>query len=107
MNNYYIYISTDANRRFLQPGMSNDISQIFQQINNPDAGCFMSQAVLNRIVYLEQFSSEEEAMRKYQELQQFGRIVRERLIRKQNPNWLSLALPMSHFATNKKAVVYA
>ncbi len=88
MNTYYIYISTDANRQFLQAGMTTDIQQI---------------ALLNRVVYLEMYSNQADAEKKLNELS-FGRIVRERLVRKQNPNWLNLHLPIPN---NKKAAVYA
>lgn len=107
MKTYHLYISTDANRRHLQPGITNDIIGLQQQLQDTTNAGMFSSAVLNRIVYIESFASEREAERRYQELCGLGRMVRERLVRRNNPNWLSLGLPLPGLNPTKKAVVFA
>ncbi|MVZ60481.1 hypothetical protein [Sphingobacterium humi] len=107
MQLYHLYIRTDANRRFLQPGITQNLMSLQQELQEGQACALFPQAVLNRIVYIESFNSELEANRRLQELSGLGRMVRERLIRKSNPNWLSLCPSLPMLKPTKKAVVYA
>jgi len=107
MNKYYTYIATDSNRRFLQTGISNDLGSVYNDLYSNQEPTLFSFAMLNRIVMIETFSSQIEAERRLKELSGMGRIVKERLIRKSNPNWLSLCPNAPKIRSNKKAVVYA
>lgn len=107
MNKYYTYIATDSNRKFLQAGFSQDLNSVYQDFQSTQEPTLFSFAMLNRIVLVETHNSLFEADRRLQELNSMGRIVKERLIRKSNPNWLSLCPNISKFGASKKAVVYA
>lgn len=107
MNKYYTYIATDSNRKFLQAGFCQDLNSVYQDMQSSQEPTLFSFAKLNRIVLVETHNSLYEADRRLKELNAMGRIVKERLIRKTNPNWLSLCPNLSKFRTNKKAVVYA
>ncbi|WP_156306704.1 GIY-YIG nuclease family protein [Sphingobacterium endophyticum] len=107
MNIYYTYIATDSNRRFLQTGISQDLNSIFNDYQNSNEPALFSFAMLNRIVLLESFPTLADAQNRMNELSQMGRIVKERLIRKANPNWLSLCPVSPKIKSLKKAVVYA
>lgn len=107
MKTHHLYISTDANRKFLQLGISNDMILLQQHMQDATKSGLFSTSVLNRIVYLESFSTAVEAEKRYQELCGMGRMVRERLIRKNNPDWLSLSLPLPGLNPHKKAAVFA
>lgn len=105
---FYTYIVTDSNRKFLKPEISYPallnakVSSIgsFTDIYGIPQG--------NRIVFLEQHRTHDEAEKRFNELSEMTRLIRERLIRKNNPNWLSISNPLRSSLPNpKKAVAYA
>lgn len=106
MNKYYTYIATDANRRYLQAGLTTSLNGTQQEISQGNPALFPF-AVLNRMVLVEAFDSMQAAEKRLSELNGMCRLVKERLIRKQNPNWLSLNLTLPRTAGHKKTVVYA
>ncbi|WP_099372927.1 hypothetical protein [Sphingobacterium sp. 1.A.5] len=107
MNKYYTYIATDSNRRFLQTGISQDLNSVYHDLQNSHEPALFSYAMLNRIVLVETYLTQSDAEKRLKELSSMGRIVKERLIRKANPNWLSLCPNTPKIRSNKKAVVYA
>ncbi len=107
MNNFYTYIITDSNRRFLQPGISQNLNLVYNELQNYQESKLFSYAILNRIVHIETFPTKAAAQKRLTDLNQMGRMVKERLIRKNNPNWLSLCPHVAKNRTTKKAVVYA
>ncbi len=103
---YYTYLLTDPNRMSIQAGISNDLQHTLNESPYNHGNSSHNQS-LNRMVYFESFISKAEAERRFIELSSFGRIVKERLIRKANPNWSSLHHHFSIPQIIKKAVVYA
>ncbi|MFZ4262217.1 GIY-YIG nuclease family protein [Sphingobacterium sp. HJSM2_6] len=103
---YYTYLLTDPNRMFIQAGISNDLFNTMTEATIMK-GNTTTQSTLNRMVYFESFLNKDEAERRFIELSSFGRIVKERLIRKTNPNWSSLHQQFYTAQHIKKAVVYA
>jgi len=98
---------TDTNRRVLQPGVTTNLTAILSQLNPIQEESPFSQTDLNRIVFIEKFNSILEAKKRVSELTGYGRMVRERLIRKNNPNWLNLFPNVTTTHNTKKVAVYA
>lgn len=94
MRNFSIYIITDSNRRYLEVGLHHNVAVLSQELMQPTLGYCNSPLRLNRLVYAEQFKSEEEADIRKRELQLYTRMQLERMIRKGNPNWNHLQIIM-------------
>ena len=105
MNKHLVYIATDANRIFIEAGYCQDIMLKFCELQTAE-GIFMTGTPqFNRIVWIEEFATFEAAQKRKAEINYYTRMQKERLIRRSNPNWLSI-IHMDKVAT-KKAVVYA
>ncbi|MGO1243761.1 MAG: GIY-YIG nuclease family protein [Sphingobacterium sp.] len=101
-----VYIITDSNRAYLEVGYCTDITNRLHEIKNSATILFGKATKLSNIVYIANFQTQNEAKQRQQELQQFTRMQRERIIRMKNPNWLNLVHLTSPIET-KKVVVYA
>ena len=91
MNNY-IYILTDSNRNGLHVGMTDDLQQATKTYRELRGSFFGAASVVGRLVYHEVFSSEVEALHRFKEVSRYTRMQKERLIRRRNPNWLTLGI---------------
>ncbi len=101
-----IYIITDSNRTYLEVGYCTDITNRLHEIRNSSTILFGKATKLSSIVYIVNFDTQLEAKQRQEQLQQFTRMQRERIIRMKNPNWLNL-VPLTSAMETKKAVVYA
>lgn len=104
---FYTYIVTDSNRQFLRPEIGHQLSS---HTRSNSVGPLIVSDILpkgNRIVFLERHTSQEEAENRFIELSGMTRLVRERLIRRTNPNWLSIAPIRPNLPKPKKAVALA
>lgn len=106
MQKHYIYIITNSNRAYLEVEQCQDISLRMQELKDSDS-LFFSNAKLTNIVYLEEFDSYDLALKRKQQLEQFTRMQKERLIRLKNPNWLNLQFTATREPTPHKNVIYA
>lgn len=104
---FYTYIVTDSNRKFLRPEIGHHLHSYTRSnhIGSLTVSDVLSQG--NRIVFLERHTSQEEAENRFIELSGMTRLVRERLIRRTNPNWLSIASLRPNLPKTKKTVVFA
>ncbi len=91
MNNY-IYILTDSNRNCLHVGMTDDLEQAAKTYQQFNGLFFDGRSIASRLVYYEMFSSNADALRRFNEVSRYTRMQKERLIRKRNPNWLDLGI---------------
>lgn len=105
---YRILILTDSNRNVLEVVMTDDILHTIQDIYVSHQTLFSTTQHLTRIVYEESFGSKQKAYNRYTELKTYPKMLRERLVRRHNPNWLNLypIRPITPIS-NKKAVVCA
>lgn len=87
---YRVVLVTDNNRQFLEGILTQDISLLLQELAEVRENQLIGKPMLTRVVYEETFATESMANKKLLELKTFTRMQRERLIRKQNPNWLNL-----------------
>lgn len=105
---YRILILTDSNRNFLEVLLTDDLLYTIQDIYISHQALFNTTQHLTRIVYEESFDSEQLANKRYAELKSYPRMLRERLVRRRNPNWLNLYPIRPIMSINhKKAVVCA
>jgi len=106
MNKLTVYIVTDANRKFLEVGVTSLLTHVIYELNNHNKALFSSFSPLNRIVYYQFANSDQEAEKIANTLKGYTRMQLERLIRKANPNWLNLGTQSLEKET-KKVVAYA
>ena len=88
----FVYLVTDRNRNSIHVGMSSDLMKtmtFYRQMPNLffDAG-----QQLTRLVYFEEFSSETSALERFNLINKFARIQKDRLIRAVNPDWIDLTI---------------
>ena len=103
---HIIYIATDANRWYLEVDYTQDIMSTSYLLTQPkDCLSTNCNSKLSRIVFFEEFDQIEKALARKDELTHYTRMMKERLIRRQNPNWLSLVSTAS--TKCNKAAVYA
>jgi len=108
MKKHCIYIASDSNRHHLEVNISSDIQSTYQEMRTIHSALFSQAAKLSSIVYIEYMDSLEQAERRVRELLTLPRIVKERFVRKQNPNWKNLCslAPSLTIPNHKKAVAY-
>lgn len=105
MQKHIIYITTDANRMFIEAGYCQDITLKVFEMQQSFSTFLSSAPKFCRIVHTEEFNSFESAQKRKNELNNYTHTQKQRLIRKYNPNWLGIN-PINAPVT-KKAVVYA
>lgn len=90
MRKHIIYLATDANRAAIEANYSQDhIPQFTEQ----QFGLYHRSNTalkLNRIIYTEEFATMEAAQKRLIEVKSFTRMQKEKLIRRNNPNWLNI-----------------
>lgn len=91
MKNIHIYILTDSNRKYLHVGMTSDLEQAIATYNEMYSAFFGGYTGRSRMVYQQAFINEEEATKCYDELSQYTRMQKEKLIRYHNPNWVDIS----------------
>ena len=105
MKRHIVYITTDANRLYLEAGYCQDITLKLLEIQSAGTSFMLKGPKFTRIVHIEEFDNYDLAIRRTIELNQYTRMQKEKLIRRNNPNWLGLN-SYEHMP-NKKAAVYA
>jgi len=88
----FVYLVTDRNRTCIHVGMSTDLMKtmsFYQQMPNL---FFDSGQQLTRLVYFEELSSEAVALERFNLINKFARIQKDRLIRSVNPDWIDLTI---------------
>lgn len=87
MKNYQVIILTDSNRKNLEVHISNPLKQAeFLSISARKS----YHTSVKRLVYFEEYESAFQAVQRADELTRFTRLQKEKLIRRFNPNWLSI-----------------
>ena len=90
--NKYVYILTDCNRSCLHVGYTEDLLKTVDFHKEKRAIFFGSRVVTTRLIYFEEYSSEELALARFNQMCTFTRPQKENLIRSANPNWTDLAI---------------
>ncbi|WP_129715689.1 GIY-YIG nuclease family protein [Pedobacter sp. SYP-B3415] len=103
MNNF-VYIVTDRNRNSLHVGMSADLIKTLEFYKKMPNLFFDSNQQLSRLVYFEEFKTEEQALSRFKLISRFTRSQKEKMIRSCNPDWidLTIGLDFEHVMMQKK-----
>ncbi len=87
-----VYILTNKNKTTLYVGVTSDLSsRIRQHLNKEFPHSFSARYNLTHLIYMEHFSSIEEAIEREKKIKSKTRVNKEKLITKHNPNWNDLA----------------
>lgn len=91
MKKHFIVITSDANRYTLKTAYCQDVDSYLLQLNLANnLTISYSSPHRNRIVYIEGFSTREEAEQRRNQINLYTKMQKEKLIRRKNPNWLSI-----------------
>lgn len=88
----FVYLVTDRNRNSIHVGMSTDLMKTMTFYRQMPNLFFDSGQQLTRLVYFEEFSSESSAVERFNLINKFARIQKDRLIRAVNPDWIDLTI---------------
>ncbi len=88
---YYVYIITNKKDGVLYIGVTNDLERRMFEHKNKLVKSFSSKYNLDKLVYFEQYSSVNEAIKREKQLKKWNRQWKIDLIKKDNPNWNDLA----------------
>lgn len=105
MQKHFIFITSDANRIYLEAGYCQDVALQLFELQQTSTSFMRTGPKFSRIVHIEEMDSMEAAQRRKIEVNTYTKMQKERLIRKSNPNWLSIA--KYDIITHKKVVVFA
>ena len=90
MRGGWVYIMTNGPHGALYTGMTADLPARIYQHRNGSGSAFCRQHGLTRLVYVEEFSTIEEAIVREKAVKRWKRQWKLRLIRKANPDWNDL-----------------
>jgi putative endonuclease len=88
----FVYIVTDRNRTSLHVGMSANLSKTLEFYKQMPNLFFDSAQQLTRLVYFEEFKTEEQALSRFKLISRFTRMQKERIVRSCNPDWIDLTI---------------
>ena len=88
----FVYLVTDRNRTCIHVGMSTDLMKTMSFYRQMPNLFFDSGQQLTRLVYFEELSSEAAAKERFNLINKFARIQKDRLIRSVNPDWIDLTI---------------
>lgn len=99
----FVYIVTDRNRTSLHVGMSSDLIKTLDFYKTMPSLFFDTATQLTRLVYFEEFKTEEQALSRFKLISRFTRMQKERLVRSCNPDWidLTIGLDFEHIIASK------
>ena len=90
MNTYYVYIMTNKSNNVLYVGMTNDIERRVAEHKSHSIPGFTARYNLNKCVYVEEFSSIEDAIDNEKKLKSWSRKKKFELINSKNPEFKDL-----------------
>jgi putative endonuclease len=88
----FVYLVTDRNRNSIHVGMSTDLMKTMTFYRQMPNLFFDTGQQLTRLVYFEELSSEASAKERFNLINKFTRIQKDRLIRGVNPDWIDLTI---------------
>lgn len=88
----FVYLVTDRNRKSIHVGMSIDLLKTMSFYRQMPNLFFDSGQQLTRLVYFEELNSEASAKQRFNLINKYTRIQKDRLIRSVNPDWIDLSI---------------
>ena len=87
--NFYIYITTNREKKVLYIGVTNDLSRRLQEHweNKNSKASFTGRYHCYYLVYYEHFSNIEHAIEREKEIKKWRRAKKDALISSVNPDW--------------------
>ncbi len=92
----YVFIVTDRNRNNLHIGLSADILKTMDFYKKMPSLMFDASQQLTRLVYFEELNDEVSATTRFNLLNKYTRLQKERMIRSVNSDWLDLTTALKH-----------
>ncbi len=89
---YYVYILANKTNTTLYIGVTNDIYRRANEHNDKVAQGFTERYNVNKLVYVEEYSSVEDAINREKQLKKWRREKKNALINSFNPQWKDLLL---------------
>ena len=90
MKSYYVYIAASGKNDTLYVGVTNNLERrAYEHAHKTQAG-FTAKYEVHQLVYFEETSSIESAIRREKQLKQWRRQWKTDLINKSNPEWKDL-----------------
>lgn len=88
---YYVYILASRKHGTLYVGVTNDLRARLELHRSGKGSEFVRKYGVTRLVYIEEYSSPEEAIRREKQLKNWHRDWKIRLIEENNPDWSDLS----------------
>ena len=87
---YYVYILNNPDNNVLYIGVTNDLSRRLAEHRNEKADSFTKRYHVHKLVYFEEYSSPQYAIRREKQLKRWTRNKKNDLISAHNPEWVEL-----------------
>ena len=88
---YYVYILASKKHGTLYIGVTNDVRARLALHRSGKGSEFVKKYGVTRLVYMEEYPSPEEAIRREKQLKNWHRDWKIRLIEEDNPDWSDLS----------------
>ena len=87
---YYVYILTSYSNKVMYIGMTNDLKRRITEHKNDQIDGFTKQYHVKKLVYFEEHSNPNEAIKREKELKGWRREKKNNLVETMNPEWKDL-----------------
>ena len=88
---YYVYILSNNYNSTVYVGITNDlIRRVYEHKTHYDPASFTARYHVDKLVYYELFSDPESAIEREKQLKSWTRRRKNKIIEKDNPNWIDL-----------------
>ncbi|MBQ8213428.1 MAG: GIY-YIG nuclease family protein [Clostridia bacterium] len=87
---YYVYILTSYSNKVMYIGMTNDLKRRITEHKNEQIDGFTKQYHVKKLVYFEEHSNPNEAIKREKELKGWRREKKNNLVETMNPEWKDL-----------------
>lgn len=87
---YYVYILTSYSNKVMYIGMTNDLKRRITEHKNEQIDGFTKQYHVKKLVYFEEHSNPNEAIKREKELKGWRREKKNNLVKTMNPEWKDL-----------------
>ena len=104
MKQGYVYILSNKIGGTIYIGITSDLAKRLYEHKNKIFKGFAAKYDLDKLVYLENHSNIEDAVKREYQLKNWRRGWKIALIEKENPNWLDLTESLNYFANSTEPV---
>ena len=87
---YYVYIITGYSNKVMYIGMTNDLKRRITEHKNQQIDGFTKKYHVKKLVYFEEYTNPNEAIRREKELKGWRREKKNDLVETMNPEWKDL-----------------